>query len=143
VRLVDASPTPDDWNGKAWNLYVGLERAGADVAWILTVDADVRPAPLLVRSLLAHARRTGLAAFSVATRQEVSGVGEALLHPALLTTLVYRFGLPGGATSSPRPCSTRSPVPAATMPGGWPGWDCSRARAGSALPSLRTPTPAS
>jgi dolichol-phosphate mannosyltransferase len=101
VRLVDASPTPDDWNGKAWNLYVGVERAGAEAVWILTVDADVRPAPLLVRSLLAHARRTGLAAFSVATRHEVSGVGEAL-HPALLTTLVYRFGLPGGATSSVR-----------------------------------------
>ncbi len=99
VCLVDAGPTPDNWNGKAWNLHVGTERVGTGVTWILTVDADVRPAPLLVRSLLAHARRTGLAAFSVATRQEVSGAGEALLHPALLTTLVYRFGLPGGATS--------------------------------------------
>jgi dolichol-phosphate mannosyltransferase len=102
VRLIDAGPAPGSWNGKAWNLQVGAERVGADVAWILTVDADVRPAPLLVRSLLAHARRTGLAAFSVATRQEVSGLGEALLHPVLLTTLVYRFGLPGGATSSVR-----------------------------------------
>jgi dolichol-phosphate mannosyltransferase len=102
VRLVDAGPPPGGWNGKAWNLQVGAERVGAEVAWILTVDADVRPAPLLVRSLLAHARRTGLVAFSVATRQEVSGLGEALLHPALLTTLVYRFGLPGSATSSVR-----------------------------------------
>jgi dolichol-phosphate mannosyltransferase len=99
VCLIDARPTPDDWNGKAWNLHAGAERVDAGVPWILTVDADVRPAPLLVRSLLAHARRSGLAAFSVATRQEVSGAGEALLHPPLLTTLVYRFGLPGGATS--------------------------------------------
>lgn len=102
VSLLDAGPTPKNWNGKAWNLQRGLERVAADVPWILAIDADVRPAPLLVRSLLAHARRGGLAAFSVATRQEVGSLGEALLHPALLTTLVYRFGLPGGATSCVR-----------------------------------------
>jgi dolichol-phosphate mannosyltransferase len=62
------------------------------------VDADVRPAALLARSLVAHARRTGVAALSVATRQEIRGTGEGLLHPALLTTLVYRLGLPGRAT---------------------------------------------
>ena len=31
----------------------------------------------------------------MATAQSVSGEGEALLHPALLTTLVYRLGRPG------------------------------------------------
>jgi dolichol-phosphate mannosyltransferase len=33
----------------------------------------------------------------VATLQEIAGIGQGLLHPALLTTLVYRFGLPGHA----------------------------------------------
>lgn len=102
VCLLDASPVPADWNGKAWGLYVGAREVCPDVTWVLTVDADVRPAPLLARSLLAHARRTGLAAFSVATRQEVANAGEAWVHAALLTTLVYRFGLPGGATSRVR-----------------------------------------
>lgn len=99
VRLIDASPVPGDWNGKAWGLRAGVARADPQVAWILTIDADVRPAPLLARSLLAHARDTGLAALSVATRQEIAGPGEGLLHPAMLATLVYRFGLPGQATS--------------------------------------------
>ena len=98
VRLIDASPVPWDWTGKAWGLYVGLENSDARSNWILCIDADVRASPLLVSSLLAHAERTGISTFSVATRQHLSGLGEALLHPSLLTTLVYRFGLPGKAT---------------------------------------------
>jgi dolichol-phosphate mannosyltransferase len=34
----------------------------------------------------------------VATSQQLSGAAEGLVHPALLTTLVYRFGIPGHAT---------------------------------------------
>lgn len=95
VRLIDASPVPSDWNGKIWGLQVGLEQGRPDTSWVLTVDADVRPAPLLVRSLLAHAHQEGVGALSVATLQEVAGPGVALVHPALLATLVYRFGMPG------------------------------------------------
>jgi dolichol-phosphate mannosyltransferase len=48
--------------------------------------------------MLAHARQTGAAAISVATLQRLSGTAEGFVHPALLTTLVYRFGIPGHAT---------------------------------------------
>ncbi len=95
VRLVDASPIPANWNGKAWGLQVGLDSVSPNARWILTTDADVRPRPLLSRSLLAQAKRAELAALSVATQQEIEGIGEGLLHPCLLTTLVYRFGMPG------------------------------------------------
>ncbi len=98
VRLIDASPVPAGWNGKAWGLQVGLTRGEPATEWVLTVDADVRPASGLVRTLLAHARRVGVPALSVATRQELGGLGEALLHPAMLTTVVYRLGPPGHAT---------------------------------------------
>ncbi len=101
VRLVDASPVPGDWTGKAWGLYAGLKNTDARSQWVLCIDADVRCSPLLVPSLLAHAERTGVSTFSVATRQHLSGLGEALLHPSLLTTLVYRFGVPGKATRNP------------------------------------------
>ena len=98
VRLVDASPVPSDWTGKAWGLYAGLKNTDARSQWVLCIDADVRCSPLLVPSLLAHAARTGVSTFSIATRQHLSGFGEALLHPSLLTTLIYRFGIPGKAT---------------------------------------------
>lgn len=96
VRLIDASPIPNGWNGKAWGLQSGLDVADAASEWVLTIDADVRPAPALTRSLLAHAGREDVDALSVATRQEIAGAGQGLLHPSMLTTLVYRFGIPGG-----------------------------------------------
>jgi dolichol-phosphate mannosyltransferase len=89
---------PTGRNGKAHGLQVGLDRADPCSAWILTVDADVRPAPDLVRSVLSHALRSDVAAVSIATTQRLSGVAEGLVHPALLTTLVYRFGIPGHTT---------------------------------------------
>jgi dolichol-phosphate mannosyltransferase len=101
VRFVDASPVPDAWNGKAWGLECGL-RASGDAEWILTIDADVRPAPDLTASLLAHAAASGLEAFSAAPRLRLSGAAEALLHPSLLATLVYRYGLPGSVATEPR-----------------------------------------
>jgi dolichol-phosphate mannosyltransferase len=97
VRLLDASPVPPNWNGKAWGLHTGLQQVAATSRWVLTLDADVCPAPLLASSLLAQAQKTGLAALSIATLQEIEGPGQGALHPSLLTTLVYRFGIPGRA----------------------------------------------
>ncbi len=95
VRLVNASPIPANWNGKAWGLQVGLRSANPGSQWILTVDADVHPGPLLARALIGRAKQAELSALSIATLQEIAGTGEGLVHPALLTTLVYRFGIPG------------------------------------------------
>lgn len=100
VCLIDASPLPASVNGKAYGLQVGAAHACPDVSWILTIDADVRPDPLLARSLLAHADREHVGALSVATLQRLSGAAEGLLHPSMLATLVYRFGIPGYATAA-------------------------------------------
>jgi dolichol-phosphate mannosyltransferase len=99
VRFVDATPVPAGWNGKAWNLDVGMRATSAP--WLACVDADVRIGPALLGDAVARAESDGLAALSVATRQELADAGAALLHPALLTTLVYRAGLPNVATSDP------------------------------------------
>lgn len=101
IRWVDASPVPGDWNGKAWGLQRGFELRDPGSGWVLTIDADVRPGDDLVPSLLAHAGREHLGAFSVATTQRVSGPAEAIVHPALLATLVYRYGIPGFAERNP------------------------------------------
>jgi dolichol-phosphate mannosyltransferase len=95
IQLLDASPIADHWTGKAWGLQFGLQRSSPDCEWILCVDADVSVSEDLARSLLAHTLRTGISTFSVATQQQLSGPADALIHPSLLTTLVYRFGLPG------------------------------------------------
>ena len=95
IRLVNAAPVDAAWNGKAWGLQVGLANVEQTCEWVLMIDADVRPRVELARSLLVHARRRDLSALSIATLQEIEGFGQGLLHPALLTTLVYRFGSPG------------------------------------------------
>jgi dolichol-phosphate mannosyltransferase len=97
VRWVDAGPADPQWTGKAWNLNFGLARSNPANQWILCIDADVRVSAKLSQSLISHAARTGVSTFSVATRQHLSGSSEALIHPPLLTTLVYRFGQPGRA----------------------------------------------
>jgi len=94
VLLIDASPVPADWNGKAWGLEVGLDRSDRRTLWLLTIDADVRPASGLCIALLDHAHMADLSALSIATTQEIDGFGEGLIHPAMLATLVYRFGGP-------------------------------------------------
>jgi dolichol-phosphate mannosyltransferase len=99
VRLIDAAPIPLGINGKAWGLQVGYAQATNTTRWVLTIDADVRPDPALVPSLLAHAAAEDILALSAATLQRLSGPAEALLHPSMLTTLVYRFGIPGHATT--------------------------------------------
>ena len=100
LRLIDASPVDESWTGKAWGLYVGLQSARPQSEWILCIDADVRCSSTLVPALLYHAKRTGNATFSIATMQKLSGRAEALIHPSLLTTLIYRFGVPGKSTDN-------------------------------------------
>jgi dolichol-phosphate mannosyltransferase len=97
IKLIDASPIPDDWNGKAWGLHCGLGQGEPSNPWVLTIDADVRPASDLIPALIAHARAEGVGALSAATAQTLSGPAEGVVHPAMLATLVYRFGIPGHA----------------------------------------------
>jgi dolichol-phosphate mannosyltransferase len=79
---------------------VGLARASG--AWVLTIDADCTVESGLTRSLASFAEKTDVVALSVATRQSAPGLLYAMLHPSLLTTLVYRFGPPGYKTTNPK-----------------------------------------
>jgi dolichol-phosphate mannosyltransferase len=102
LRLLSAAPIPDGWNGKVWGLEAGWRALPPTFPWVLTIDADVRPGPGLVSALLARASRDGLAALSLATEQELPPAPLlGLLHPSLLATLVYRYGLPGVVYEGP------------------------------------------
>jgi dolichol-phosphate mannosyltransferase len=88
ARVVEGAPVPAGWVGKPWALQQGLEAARGDV--VVSVDADTRPRPGLVRALAAALRDADLV--TAGARFVCDTPGERLLHPAMLATLVYRFG---------------------------------------------------
>ena len=101
--VVSGLPLPDGWVGKPWALDQGLRRATGD--WVVTLDADVEPALGLPADLVRRAAADELDFVSVAGRFACPTAPLRWLHPALLTTLVYRFG-PAGTTGTPRPDRT-------------------------------------
>ena len=98
ARVVVAGAPPEGWIGKPWALQVGLEQAVG--SWLVTLDADTRPRPGLLRALVAELSGADLVTAGV--RFVCDTAGERLLHPAMLATLVYRFGPlgAGGARTS-------------------------------------------
>ncbi len=100
ATVLTGAPLPVGWVGKPWALDQGLRAATGE--WVVTMDADVEPAPGLPGALVERAMRDGLDLLSVAGRFSCPTRALRWLHPALLTTLVYRFG-PAGAVHAPRP----------------------------------------
>lgn len=90
ARVVTGTPPPSGWAGKAWALQQGIEAASG--TWVVTLDADTRPAPTLPVAAVTRARADGLALLTLAGRFECPTPGLQVLHPAMLTTLVYRVG---------------------------------------------------
>jgi len=98
-RLIHDEPLPIDWVGRPWALHHGFLSSAAASDWVLGIDADTQPQPGLVASLLDTASREGYDLISLAPQFLLKHPGELLLHPALLLTLVYRFG-PAGETGN-------------------------------------------
>ena len=93
ATVVPGAPLPAGWVGKPWALQQGLEAASGH--WLVTLDADVVPAPGLLGALVAEAEAAGADLLTVGGRFACDTAGQRFLHPAMLATLVYRFGPPG------------------------------------------------
>ena len=124
VHLVLGVEPPAGWVGKQHALQQGL--AHAQAPWTLCLDADARPDPALPAALVAAADERGLEALTAGPRFAVDTAGEAILHPALLATLVYRFGPPPtGPVTSTRTVANGQcllvPTERFRAAGGWSG----------------------
>ena len=98
-RLMNDDPLPPDWVGRPWALHNGFLSSVEDSEWILGIDADTQPQPGLVSSLIATATTEGYDLISLSPQFILKHPGELWLQPALLMTLVYRFG-PAGETAN-------------------------------------------
>lgn len=99
-RLIQDDPLPPGWVGRPWALHTGYLASNPKSEWILGLDADTQPHPGLVAGLLEVAQAQGYDLVSLSPRFILKYPGELLLQPALLMTLVYRFG-PTGTPETP------------------------------------------
>lgn len=97
ARVVAGREPPPGWVGKPWALQQGLEAARGEI--VVSVDADTRPRPGLAGALAAALEHADLV--TAGCRFVCETAGERLLHPAMLATLVYRFGPPDAEGGPP------------------------------------------
>lgn len=96
-RVITDDPLPSGWVGRPWALHTGFLASSPESDWILGIDADTRPQAGLVASLIQTAQQNGYDLISLAPQFILKDLGEFWLQPALLMTLVYRFGAAGSA----------------------------------------------
>ena len=101
LRLLTDDPLPPDWVGRPWALHWGFLHSSERSEWILGIDADTQPQPGLINSLVQAAETAGYDLVSLSPQFILKSAGEFWLQPALLMTLVYRFGPSGGEADSP------------------------------------------
>ncbi|MEG4319301.1 MULTISPECIES: 2'-O-glycosyltransferase CruG [unclassified Microcoleus] len=94
-RLINDDPLPVGWVGRPWALNWGFLASSEKCEWILGIDADTQPHPGLIASLLKTAAAGNYDLISLSPQFILKYPGELWLQPALLMTLVYRFGPTG------------------------------------------------
>ena len=100
-RLIEDDPLPIGWVGRPWALHTGFLESSPKSEWFLGVDADTQPEPGLVASLVKKAEAEGYDLISLSPQFILKYPGELWLQPALLITLVYRFGPTGTGVETP------------------------------------------
>jgi dolichol-phosphate mannosyltransferase len=100
-QLLTDDPLPAQWVGRPWALQTGFQHMALQSIWFLGLDADTQPQPGLVASLVLAAEAAGVDLVSLSPRFILKYPGEIWLQPALLMTLVYRFGPAGELPAIP------------------------------------------
>ena len=102
LRWLQDDPLPWGWVGRPWALDYGFRHTAEASTWVLGIDADTYPQPGLVAALALAMEQDGYDLVSLAPQFILKQPGEFWLQPALLMTLVYRFGPAGCPSGDPQ-----------------------------------------
>ena len=98
LRLITDDPLPDGWVGRPWALHNGFLHSDPTSEWVLGIDADTLPQKGLVASFVEKATADNFDIVSLSPKFILKTAGEQWLQPALLITLIFRFGATGDRT---------------------------------------------
>ncbi|HAC64413.1 MAG TPA: glycosyl transferase [Cyanothece sp. UBA12306] len=100
-RLTTDPALPQGWVGRPWALHNGFLESSQNSEWILGIDADTRPQPGLVETMVKAAEDEDYDLLSLSPQFILQYPGEWWLQPALLMTLLYRFESAGVRQAAP------------------------------------------
>jgi len=98
LRLITDDPLPEGWVGRPWALHTGFLNSDPTSEWVLGIDADTLPQKGLVASFVEKATADNFDIVSLSPKFILKTAGEQWLQPALLITLIFRFGATGDRT---------------------------------------------
>lgn len=98
LRLITDDPLPVGWVGRPWALHTGFLNSDPSSEWVLGIDADTLPQRGLVASFIEKATSDNFDIVSLSPKFILKTAGEQWLQPALLITLIFRFGATGDRT---------------------------------------------
>jgi dolichol-phosphate mannosyltransferase len=95
IRLINDPPLPTGWVGRPWALHNGFLATSSASRWVLGIDADTQPQWGMIAGLVQVAEAEEFDLVSLSPKFILDSPGEWWLQPALLMTLIYRFGAAG------------------------------------------------
>jgi dolichol-phosphate mannosyltransferase len=95
LKLITDDPLPEGWVGRPWALHNGFLNSDPTSEWVLGIDADTLPQKGLVASFVQKATADNFDIVSLSPKFILKTAGEQWLQPALLITLIFRFGATG------------------------------------------------
>jgi dolichol-phosphate mannosyltransferase len=98
LKLITDDPLPEGWVGRPWALHTGFLNSDPTSEWVLGIDADTLPQKGLVASFVNQASIDNFDIVSLSPKFILKTAGEQWLQPALLITLIFRFGATGDRT---------------------------------------------
>jgi dolichol-phosphate mannosyltransferase len=101
LKLINDPPLPTGWVGRPWALHNGFLATSEHSRWVLGIDADTQPQWGMIAGLLQAAEAEKFDLVSLSPKFILDSPGEWWLQPALLMTLIYRFGAAGERNNAP------------------------------------------